>query len=319
MKKNFIFKRVLTLVLAVMMLVTAAPVNLLAEPGGASGSKKPYEIVFDDKSVVRMEDYLNKSDKDGLAINPAKLKEGQTAAELIKNPAQPDIYTMRADYKVKRGNDYVINYQPYIVSVGEDIPDPDKDKVSKIGWTELPELDGYTKPTPRFNVEYGFIKKEVLNGSQSGNSEDSKYKKKSTTTEIPNYGIKHELVWPFNYEPKKNEIQVIHVFQHLYDNQKYGIGEEEEGLNKEQKEELGIKDDIYRKQYGYTGETISINPVEEKLMKGYEPEVNEFRVQIPESTENFVIKLRYNRKHYNINYNTKGGTEIPVRTLYYEQ
>ena len=319
MKKNFIFKRVLTLVLAVMMLVTAAPVNLLAEPGGASGSKKPYEIVFDDKSVVRMEDYLNKSDKDGLAINPAKLKEGQTAAELIKNPAQPDIYTMRADYKVKRGNDYVINYQPYIVSVGEDIPDPDKDKVSKIGWTELPELDGYTKPTPRFNVEYGFIKKEVLNGSQSGNSEDSKYKKKSTTTEIPNYGIKHELVWPFNYEPKKNEIQVIHVFQHLYDNQKYGIGEEEEGLTKEQKEELGIKDDIYRKQYGYTGETISINPVEEKLMKGYEPEVNEFRVQIPESTENFVIKLRYNRKHYNINYNTKGGTEIPVRTLYYEQ
>ena len=319
MKKNFIFKRVLTLVLAVMMLVTAAPVNLLAEPGGASGSKKPYEIVFDDKSVVRMEDYLNKSDKDGLAINPAKLEKGQTAAELIKNPAQPDIYTMRADYKVKRGNDYVINYQPYIVSVGEDIPDPDKDKVSKIGWTELPELDGYTKPTPRFNVEYGFIKKEVLNGSQSGNSEDSKYKKKSTTTEIPNYGIKHELVWPFNYEPKKNEIQVIHVFQHLYDNQKYGIGEEEEGLNKEQKEELGIKDDIYRKQYGYTGETISINPVEEKLMKGYEPEVNEFRVQIPESTENFVIKLRYNRKHYNINYNTKGGTEIPVRTLYYEQ
>ena len=319
MKKNFIFKRVLTLVLAVMMLVTAAPVNLLAEPGGASGSKKPYEIVFDDKSVVRMEDYLNKSDKDGLAINPAKLEKGQTAAELIKNPAQPDIYTMRADYKVKRGNDYVINYQPYIVSVGEDIPDPDKDKVSKIGWTELPELDGYTKPTPRFNVEYGFIKKEVLNGSQSGNLEDSKYKKESKTTKIRNYGIKHELTWPFNYEPKKNEIQVIHVFQHLYDNQKYGIGEEEEGLTKEQKEELGIKDDIYRKQYGYTGETISINPVEEKLMKGYEPEVNEFRVQIPESTENFVIKLRYNRKHYNINYNTKGGTEIPVRTLYYEQ
>ena len=319
MKKNFIFKRVLTLVLAVMMLVTAAPVNLLAEPGGASGSKKPYEIVFDDKSVVRMEDYLNKSDKDGLAINPAKLEKGQTAAELIKNPAQPDIYTMRADYKVKRGNDYVINYQPYIVSVGEDIPDPDKDKVSKIGWTELPELDGYTKPTPRFNVEYGFIKKEVLNGSQSGNLEDSKYKKESKTTKIRNYGIKHELTWPFNYEPKKNEIQVIHVFQHLYDNQKYGIGEEEADLTKEQKEELGIKDDIYRKQYGYTGETISINPVEEKLMKGYEPEVNEFRVQVPESTENFVIKLRYNRKHYNINYNTKGGTEIPVRTLYYEQ
>lgn len=257
-----------------------------------------------------MEDYLNKSDKDGLAINPAKLEKGQTAAELIKNPAQPDIYTMRADYKVKRGNDYVINYQPYIVSVGEDIPDPDKDKVSKIGWTELPELDGYTKPTPRFNVEYGFIKKEVLNGSQSGNLEDSKYKKESKTTKIRNYGIKHELTWPFNYEPKKNEIQVIHVFQHLYDNQKYGIGEEEEGLTKEQKEELGIKDDIYRKQYGYTGETISINPVEEKLMKGYEPEVNEFRVQVPESTENFVIKLRYNRKHYNINYNTKGGTEI---------
>ena len=319
MNKNFIFKRVLTLVLAVMMLVTAAPVNLLAEPRGASGSKKPYEIVFDDKSVVRMEDYLNKSDKDGLEVNPAKLKEGQTAADLIKKPDQPDIYTMRADYLVKRGNDYVINYQPYIVSVGADIPQQDQDKVSKIGWTELPEIDGYTKPTPRFNVEYGFIKKEVLDGSQSGNLEDSKYKKESKTTEIPNYGIKHELVWPFNYEPKKNEIQVIHVFQHLYDNQKYGIGEEEANLSEDERKELGIKDDIHRKQYGYTGEKISINPVEEKLMKGYEPEVREFRVQIPENTENFVVKLRYNRKHYNINYNTNRGTEIPVRTLYYEQ
>lgn len=313
MKKNFIFKRVLTLVLAVMMLVTAAPVNLLAEPGGASGSKKPYEIVFDDKSVVRMEDYLNKSDKDGLAINPAKLEKGQTAAELIKNPAQPDIYTIRADYKVKRGNDYVINYQPYIVSVGENIPKTDQDKIQRD--IDLPEIDGYTSPTKKFHVDYEFIQKEVKDGFKYGN--------KGEKTEIPRYGDVYKLNWPFNYKPKKSNIKVVHVFQHLYHKDRYGeedLSDEEKGDTEEAKKlRAGIKKDIIRSQSGNTGDIININHVEKNEMLGYEPEVNELKTQIPESTKNFVIYVRYNRKHYSVKYNTKEGTEIPNRTLYYEQ
>ena len=313
MKKNFIFKRVLTLVLAVMMLVTAAPVNLLAEPGGASGSKKPYEIVFDDKSVVRMEDYLNKSDKDGLAINPAKLEKGQTAADLIKNPAQPDIYTIRADYKVKRGNDYVINYQPYIVSVGENIPKTDQDKIQRD--IDLPEIDGYTSPTKKFHVDYEFIQKEVKDGFKYGN--------KGEKTEIPRYGNVYKLNWPFNYKPKKSNIKVVHVFQHLYHKDRYGeedLSDEEKADTEEAKKlRAGIKKDIIRSQSGNTGDIININHVEKNEMLGYEPEVNELKTQIPESTKNFVIYVRYNRKHYSVKYNTKEGTEIPNRTLYYEQ
>lgn len=313
MNKNFIFKRVLTLVLAVMMLVTAMPVNLLAEPGGASGSKKPYEIVFDDKSVVRMEDYLNKSDKDGLEVNPAKLKDGQTAAELIKNPPQPDIYTMRADYLVKRGNDYVINYQPYIVSVGADIPKTDKDKILRD--IDLPEIDGFTSPTKKFHVDYGFIQTEVKGGKKYGN--------KGEKTEIPGYGDVYKLNWPFKYEPKKSEIKVVHVFQHLYHKDRYGeedLSDEEKGDTEEAKKlRAGIKKDIIRSQSGYTGDIININHVEKDEMLGYEPEIYELKTQIPESTEKFVIYVRYNRKHYSVKYNTKEGTEIPNRTLYYEQ
>ena len=313
MKKNFIFKRVLTLVLAVMMLVTAAPVNLLAEPGGASGSKKPYEIVFDDKSVVRKEDYINKTKDDGLPIKPYKLGEGEEASKIVKNPKQPDIYTIRADYKVKRGNDYVINYQPYIVSVGENIPKTDQDKIQRD--IDLPEIDGYTSPTKKFHVDYEFIQKEVKDGFKYGN--------KGEKTEIPRYGDVYKLNWPFNYKPKKSNIKVVHVFQHLYHKDRYGeedLSDEEKGDTEEAKKlRAGIKKDIIRSQSGNTGDIININHVEKNEMLGYEPEVNELKTQIPESTKNFVIYVRYNRKHYSVKYNTKEGTEIPNRTLYYEQ
>ena len=313
MKKNFIFKRVLTLVLAVMMLVTAAPVNLLAEPGGASGSKKPYEIVFDDKSVVRKEDYINKTKDDGLPIKPYKLGEGEEASKIVKNPKQPDIYTIRADYKVKRGNDYVINYQPYIVSVGENIPKTDQDKIQRD--IDLPEIDGYTSPTKKFHVDYEFIQKEVKDGFKYGN--------KGEKTEIPRYGDVYKLNWPFNYKPKESNIKVVHVFQHLYHKDRYGeedLSDEEKGDTEEAKKlRAGIKKDIIRSQSGNTGDIININHVEKNEMLGYEPEVNELKTQIPESTKNFVIYVRYNRKHYSVKYNTKEGTEIPNRTLYYEQ
>lgn len=91
MKKNFIFKRVLTLVLAVMMLVTAAPVSLLAE------TTKPV-LNYDNLSNDTQKIVNNK-----IPVKPAKPDEGKTAEDLIKNPAQPAIYTLRTDYKVQRG------------------------------------------------------------------------------------------------------------------------------------------------------------------------------------------------------------------------
>lgn len=52
-----------------------------------------------------------------MPVKVAKLDKGKKAEDLIKNPAQPDIYTLRTDYKVQRGEKYEINYQPYIASV----------------------------------------------------------------------------------------------------------------------------------------------------------------------------------------------------------
>lgn len=51
-------------------------------------------------------------------VKVAKPEAGKTAADLIKNPDQPAIYTLRTDYKVQRGEKYQVDYQPYIASVG---------------------------------------------------------------------------------------------------------------------------------------------------------------------------------------------------------
>lgn len=102
MKKNFIFKRVLTLVLAVMMLVTAMPVGVLADPGAAGTQNKKkytdddYSITYNDK-IIRKADYINKVDN--LPIEPVKTKNAET---LVKYPKQPERYTVRADFKVER-------------------------------------------------------------------------------------------------------------------------------------------------------------------------------------------------------------------------
>lgn len=130
MKTKFVFKRVLTLVLAVMMLVTAAPVNLLAQ----DDSIKPadYNNIDNDKAKI-----VNNK----VPVKPAKPEAGKTAEDLIKNPDQPAIYTLRTDYKVQRGEKYQVDYQPYIASVGDAASDAEKAKVKKT--MPMPAIAGY--------------------------------------------------------------------------------------------------------------------------------------------------------------------------------
>ena len=64
-----------------------------------------YENLTKDKDKI-----INEKD-----VNPAKTDK---AEDLIKNPDQPAIYTLRTDYKVQKGEKYEIDYQPYIASVG---------------------------------------------------------------------------------------------------------------------------------------------------------------------------------------------------------
>lgn len=103
--KRFKLKKYLTLVLVAMMLITSLPVGLLAE------TDYNYDNLDSNKS-----DIVNGK----LPVEVAKPKNGETAEDLIKNPAMPKLYTMRADYKVPRNDEEDIAYQPYIATVGDE-------------------------------------------------------------------------------------------------------------------------------------------------------------------------------------------------------
>ena len=95
------------------------------------------------KEIRRFLCFSSKIINNKTPVKVAKLETGNTAADLIKNPDQPAIYTLRTDYKVQRGEKYRVDYQPYIASVGEAATQAEKDKVRQI--VRLPDLTGYEK------------------------------------------------------------------------------------------------------------------------------------------------------------------------------
>lgn len=144
-------RKFLTLVLAAMMLVTSLPVGLLAE------TDYNYDNLDSNKS-----DIVNGK----LPVEVAKPKNGETAEDLIKNPEMPEIYTLRTDYMVKKNGDWKINYQPYVVSVGQNATPEEKAKVKKT--INLPDLKGYEKPQESFDITYDSIVAAAKSGQQTG-------------------------------------------------------------------------------------------------------------------------------------------------------
>ena len=285
MKKNFIFKRVLTLVLAVMMLVTAMPVGVLADPA-ATGTQSDgkFELKYDNGTIVRKEDYINETKN--LPVVP---KKTESAKEFVKNPDMPKLYTVHADFKVQRGDDLVISYQPYIATAGEAISQDEKDKINKE--VKFPNLDGYTSATPdrKATITYDFIKKRA---TKNNNDEKVEYKGH----------------FDYIYTPITSKVKVKHLFQDINDFDKYDkkLGEEN-------------KDYKITTQHGVTGTSLTIQPLPYNEIIGYVPESTNITTQVPENFDNFLVEFRYNLAHYTINYDTAGGTEIPARTLYYGQ
>lgn len=133
------------------MLVTSLPLQIFAAGTEVNYNSNKADIINKDKSPVQV----------------AKLKEGETAEDLIKNPAQPAIYTLRTDYKVQRGEKYYIDYQPYIASVGEAATQAEKDKVKKT--IDLPDLAGYDEPQDNFTINYKTIFDAANNKNKTGN------------------------------------------------------------------------------------------------------------------------------------------------------
>ena len=229
-----------------------------------------------------------------LQVKVAKLGEGQKAKDLIQNPKQPDIYTLRTDYKVQRGEKYEINYQPYIASVGEAASPEEKAKVNKT--IILPDLAGYDKSQLEddYKINYDIVKDAAKDEQASGDDQ---------------IGLRYEASKDFRYKAKTNYITIKHIFQKLDNFSEY--------TNKD-----GTTDDEnahYTSQQGNTGSTMEVSPLQGKDVEGFEPERASITMQVPENAENFILEYRYNRKHYDVTFDSAGGTALPSRTLYYEQ
>ena len=289
-------KRALTLFLAIVMILTSLPLDVLAQsPVGPAGLlKEPvgsgnrndskFEIKYDNGSIVRKEDYINETKN--LPVVP---KKAENAGYLITNPKMPKLYTVHSDFKVQRGDDLVISYQPYIATAGEAISQDEKDKINKE--VKFPNLDGYTSATPnrKADIVYKFIKDKALAKNNL-------------------VGDEFKGHFDYIYTPISSPVKVKHLFQDINDFNKYDkkLGEENKGYK-------------ITTQQGVTGTSLTIQPLPYNEIIGYVPESTNITTQVPENPDNFVIELRYNLAHYTINYDTAGGTEIPTRTLYYGQ
>ena len=257
-------KRFICFIMTMIMVLTSMPVHLLAANVDHNNLSNNKSEIINNKTPVTV----------------AKPESGKTAADLIKNPDQPDIYTLRTDFKVQRGEKYEVDYQPYIASVGAAATEEEKAKVKKT--IKLPDLAGYEKPDDDYLITYDKVKNAGNNGSQE-----------------------------FRYKAKPNQITIKHVFQDLHDFTKYTNPDGS----------IGEKGQLITTQNGNTGSTMEVSPLNENdpRRKGFVPEAKSINMQVPENAENFVLEYRYNRAHYDVNFDTKGGTPVPSRTLYYEQ
>lgn len=271
--KNYL-KRTTTFFLALLMLVSV-PLQAFAEPTYNSSKA----------------DIINKKEP---PVKVAKPREGQTAADLIKNPDQPAIYTLRTDYKVQRGEKYEVNYQPYIASVGAAATQAEKDKVKKT--IDLPTLAGYDEPQDNFTINYDTIVNKAKAGTESKDAKN---------------GDRYSANQDFKYTAKSNSIKIKHVFQDLEDFTKYTNPDGS----------VGDETALFTTQNGNTGSTMEVSPLDKNdpRVKGFVPEADHIIMQVPENAENFILEYRYNRAHYDVIFDTKGGTELPARTLYYGQ
>lgn len=238
--------------------------------------------------------YKNEIINNKTPVKVAKPEEGKTAADLIKNQDQPAIYTLRTDYKVQRGEKYKVNYQPYIASVGAAASDEQKAKVNRT--IKLPVISGYIEPQDDFKIDYNTIKDAADVKNQTGNDTN---------------GIRYQANRDFRYKAKSNQIKIKHVFQDLEDFNKYTNPDGS----------IGDEKALFTTQNGNTGSTMEVSPLDKNdpRVKGFVPEADSITMRVPEKAKNFILEYRYNRAHYDVKFDTAGGTEIPNRNLYYEQ
>ena len=282
--RNFRVKQILALVLVTFMLITSLPLQVFAQNG------KDYKYTYNDLT----KDKAKIINGENLPIKVAKSEGEETAGDLIKNPDQPAIYTYRTDYKVQKGDKYEINYQPYIASVGEAASDVEKGKVKQE--ITLPDLAGYDKSQleENYTIDYDTVKDAANGKNKTGNDTN---------------GLRYFADQDFRYKAKANEIKIKHLFQDMSDFTKYT----------NPNESVGEEGQLITTQNGNTGSTMEVSPLEEKDRRGFVPEADYITMQVPEDATDFILEYRYNRAHYNVDFDTMGGTPMDTRTYYYDQ
>lgn len=233
------------------------------------------------------EKYLNE-----LEVKPAKLPAGENVTDFIKNPEQPAIHTMYTDFKIPTElGSYRNAYQSYVASVGAGISDEEKAKVKKT--VKLPSLVGFMPPKYEedFSFDYDDIVSQTRYGRRSGNKED---------------GFTYSSRDDYRYESDGKTIVVNDVFQDLNNLNKY--------ISKATSSEYGK-----RSQSGSTGSTLQVNPLQPDQIEGFVPERSQITVQLPDDVEGYEVEYRYNRAHYDVSFDTDGGSLVESRSLFYEQ
>ena len=242
-----------------------------------------YENLADDKAKI-----VNELKP----VKPAKLGPNETAAGLIKNPVQPKIYTLHTDYKVQKGEKYYVDYQPYVASVGEAATEDEQNKVNKE--ITLPNLAGYDKSQldDSYTINYKTVKDAADGKNKTGDATN---------------GIRYQANKDYRYKAKANKIKIKHLFQDMKDFTKYT---NPGGDDKPEK---------ITTQSGNTGSTMEVSPLNEVDRRGFVPEADYITMQVPEDATDFMLEYRYNRAHYNVDFDTMGGTPLSTRTYYYDQ
>ena len=254
--------------LALIMLITAFPLQAIA-------AKLDYDDLASQKST-----YINNVDP----VTPAVLDGTKSATEYIKEPEMPEIYTLRSDYLVQKDHKWMVNYQPYVASVGANATQEEKYKVNKK--INLPDLKGYEKPQDSFDITYDSIVEAAKTGEKTGDTWQKDQE--------------------FKYDAKESSFYVKHVFQSLTNFNEYGIKD-------------GETEDHFGLVTGRTGSILDIQPLDDNLIEGFTPEADKLTSMVPENTTGFQVEYRYNRNAYEIDYDTDGGSDIDSRLLYYGQ
>lgn len=235
--------------------------------------------------------YENLTDeKDKIVNNKVPVKPAKTdnAEKFIKNPAQPAIYTLRTDFKVPVESKRKISYQPYIASVGEKVTQTEKDKVKKT--IPMPIIAGFTPPDDEddFSISYDDIVDEAKN---------------ATKTEDKVNGDRYTANQEFRYREISETIQVKDVFQDITDFNKY---EPKPGTET-------------RPVSGSTASALQVPALQDYEIKGFVPEERLITVQLPDDTDGYIVEYRYNRAHYEVTFDTDGGTPVQAREFFYGQ